>query len=458
MSAATLVAGAAGGWWIRSATPVGRPASGADAGPIPGAVWTCSMHPQIRLPRPGRCPICGMDLIPAGSAEASGGAVRLGPEAARIAGIEVLPIGRRPLAHELRAVGRIEVAEPRVAYLSARIDGRVERLFMDTTGVPVARGEHLVEIYSPDLVVAQQELLRGAERSLARQKLLLLGVTEEQIAAVEKSGQPSLVLTLFAPQGGTVLEKSVRAGMYVKAGDPLYTIADLSLVWLFSEIYEFDVPWLRVGQEAEVEVEAAPGRVFAGRVAFVSPVVQEATRTIRVRVNLPNPEGLLKPGMFGRVRVAARLSADGRTAEALPGGRYTCLMHPEVASEDPGSCPVCGMALKPREPPEKPPSPGTAELLAVPVSAVLDTGVRRVVYVERKAGEFEASPVTLGPRAGDWYPVLSGLAEGDRVVVRAAFLIDSQAQIEGKPSLLFPEGVTGGAAGAHAGHAQHEKR
>jgi Cu(I)/Ag(I) efflux system membrane fusion protein len=317
-----------------------------------------------------------------------------------------------------------------------------------------------------------------------------------------------------------VLAKNVREQAYVKAGDALYTIADLSTVWLLAEVFEQDLPWVEPGLEAAIEVEAVPGRTFTGKVAFVDPVVNEATRTVRVRLELANPEGLLKPGMFARVELRAVLRPDARGAQAPPRRAYACPMHPEVQADEPGTCRICKMDLEPTgaaakaetqpaaeskpapkaftcpmhpqvqadEPGRcpickmrlvptgavRPPQAGTETRpadtrpavhpaehgaatrpsllpLAVPRSAVLDSGVRRIVWVEDEPGSFTAREVVLGPLCGDDYPVLSGLAEGERVVVRGNFLLDSQAQISGKPSLLFPKGLAP-AAGGHAGH------
>ena len=446
-----MAVGAAGTWVLGGAARTTPPADAAaapqDASKV--GIWTCSMHPQIRLPKPGRCPICGMQLVPASADAGAGGSVALGPDARQIAGIEVAQLTRRVLEHELRAVGRIELSEPRVAHLPARVDGRVERLYVDYVGVRVAKGDHLVDIFAPDLVVAQEEYLRSTARDLARQKLLLLGVTDEQIAELDKSGQPALVMTVHAPIGGTVIEKQVRSGSYVKTGDQLYTIADLSTVWLFTEVYEHDLPWVRLGQEARAEIDAAPGDAFQGRVAFIEPTVRDLTRTTHVRINLPNPDGRLKPGMFARVTVRARLGADGKGAAPVPQRRYACTMHPDVDADAPGNCEICGMALVQRPEAATGPIPEPTPLLALPATALLDTGVRRVAYVEHAPGQFHAAEVTVGPRAGDFYPVLSGLTEGDRVVVNGGFLLDSQAQIEGKPSLLFPAGLSGAQPQGH---------
>ncbi|HTE06530.1 MAG TPA: efflux RND transporter periplasmic adaptor subunit, partial [Planctomycetota bacterium] len=419
----------------------------------------CSMHPQIRQSHPDACPICGMALVPAAASSGGDGSVQLAESSQRVASIEVLAVSRRPLAHELRTVGRIEFAEPLVAYVTARAAARVERVYADFTGTVVSAGDHLVDLYAPELVVAQQELLSsraaGGE-DLARRKLELLGVTAEQIDAVLAEGLARDVLTVHAPLGGTVIEKNVREQEYVQVGDPLYTIADLSTVWMFADIYEAELPWVAIGQHVEVRLEGLPGADFAGTVAFIEPVVREASRTVRVRVNLPNPDGRLKPGMFASAVIDAALDATGAAAPSPLAGRWVCPMHPDVSAEARGVCPLCGMDLQ-RVPGGAAPGAGApAELLAVPVTAVLDSGLRQIVWVERQPGRYAAAEVRLGPRAGDFYPVLDGLSEGDRVVVHGNFLLDSQAQIEGQPSLLYPRGLdVTGAHGAHGGSHEH---
>lgn len=481
--------------------------------PAKGAVWTCSMHPQIRMDRSGQCPICGMDLTPAAEGGGGDGVVRLGEGARRIASIEVAAVERRKLFHDVRTVGRIDFSEPHVVHVTARFEGRVERLYADFTGVAVAQGDHLVDLYSPDLILAQEELLLAARHlaatapdspgrktaqaafEAARQKLLLWGITERQIGEVQAAGKARTVLTIHAPIGGTVIEKQVREGMYVGTGDPLYTIADLTTVWLYADIYEYELPWVTIGQDVTVEAEGAPGETFEGTLAFVAPVVDDATRTVRVRVNLANPGRRLKPGMFAKAVIRAALGPDGKRAASALAGKYACPMHPDVFSDGPGDCRICGMPLAqvpgeampaaagidyvcPMEcqPPSAEPGrcavckmdlverragdPASPEILAVPVSAVLDTGTRQVVYVESAPGEYRLAVVRPGPRAGDFYPVISGLVEGERVVVRGNFLLDSQSQIEGKPSLLFPAGLGGGTAppSGHEGHGGHEGR
>ncbi|MBL8765893.1 MAG: efflux RND transporter periplasmic adaptor subunit [Planctomycetes bacterium] len=424
--------------------------------PMQQAEWTCSMHPQIRLPAPGECPICGMDLVRVEDTDPDD-SVTLSAGARRIASIQVATVDERVLDHVVRTVGRIELNEREVAYLTARVAGRVERVFADFTGMRVKQGDHLVDLYSPDLTVAQQEYLLVARRrdadpaalELARQKLALLGLTPAQIEHLESSGTPSVVLTAFAPIGGTVIEKNVREQSYVAAGDPLYTIANLATVWLQAEIYEYELPWVTFGQSVDVDVEAVPGETLQGVVAFVDPMVNESTRTIRVRIDLDNPGERLKPGMFASARIHARLAEGGTRAAGSVIGEFACSMHPEIRSNEPGACPICGMALEK----DVPSGPAAAALVAVPATAVLDSGLRRIVWVEEGPGRFAARDVKLGPRAGDHYPVLSGVVEGEIVVVHGNFLLDSQAQITGKPCLLFPEGLR--ATPAHAEHANH---
>lgn len=456
--------------WVAKSEPEASKA--VASGLATAAVWTCSMHPQIRLPKPGRCPICGMDLIPAAGGGGESTAVVLGEGAQRIASIEVAPVKRRILEREIRTVGRVEMTEPSVAYLTSRVDGRVEHVFADFTGTTVAKGDHLVEIYAPDLVVAQEEFLVLARRSapasrpanapliddpwsgqarLVRKKLELLGITDVQIAELERTHEAKAVLTVHAPIGGTVMEKNVREGMYVKTGDPLYTIADLSVVWIFVDVFELDLPWVALGQQVVAEFDAAPGEKFGGVVAFVEPMLNDATRAVRLRVEIENRDRRLRPGMFARVTIRSRLGADGRTPDVVVPGNFVCRMHPSVWSDDAGNCRICGMPLI-RRPSMPRPTTERSEILALPVSAILDSGSRRIVYIETSGGTFEATAVQLGPKAGEFYPAIEGVREGDLVVTNGGFLLDSQAQIEGKPSLLFPKGVQAGSPAASTGH------
>jgi Cu(I)/Ag(I) efflux system membrane fusion protein len=450
------------------------------------------MHPQIRLDKPGQCPICGMNLIPVSQlSELS--------ETEKRAGIETEPVGYRELFKEVRTVGKLDYNERRIAYIAARVAGRVDRIYADFTGIQVKEGDHLVDIYSPDLLVAQRELLlsleayekaRG-ERSVAeanlesvRTKLRLLGILPEQLAEIERTRRTSTHLTIYAPLGGTVIEKNVRAGQYVNEGDMLYRIADLDPIWLYLDIYEFDVPWVRFGQPVEVTLEAYPTETFRGVVTFIDPFLDDKTRTVKARVNLKNPDRKLKPAMYASALIRVRLLADGTPEPTGLEGKYICPMHPEVVEDKPGSCPICEMQLE-RVPDARPPVATTQDghkdqknhgvdhkdhsgtvqgkkpvgVLAIRATAVLDTGRRKVTYRQRSDGAYELVELQLGPLADgkddagqtiSYFPVLKGLKDGDRVVVRGGFLLDSQQQISGMPSLLYEQGQS--AANLHSGH------
>ena len=448
-------------------------------------VWTCSMHPQIRQPGPGQCPICGMDLIPV-SAEASesGDAreLKLSPRAKKLAEIRTAGVERRYVAAELRMVGRVAYDETRVKRISAWVPGRLDRLFVDYTGTRVAAGDHLVQLYSPDLITAQEELIqairaeamlgerasessrKGARETVTavREKLALLGLGAEQIRDVERRGKPMDHVLINAPVGGIVIHKDAVEGAYVQTGTPIYTIADLSVVWVMLDAYESDLRLLRYGQEVTFSTEAYPGETFHGRITFIDPVLDERTRTVKVRVNMPNDDGRLKPGMFVSTVLEARFAENGAIYDAALAGKWISPMHPEIVKDGPGTCDVCGMALVPTEslgyvstdPGElRPP-------LVIPASAPLITGKRSVVYVAdpERGGFYSGREVVLGPRAGDFYVVKSGLAEGEAVVVSGAFKIDSALQILARPSMMSPDGGgqvpghnhggAGGAAGA----------
>jgi Cu(I)/Ag(I) efflux system membrane fusion protein len=463
-------------------------------------VWTCSMHPQIRLPKPGKCPICEMPLIVAAAAQTGAGGepmLQLSDHALAMASVETTPVTRRELFRELRAVGKIQYSESSLATITARTDGYAERLFVDFTGVEIKAGDHLAEVYSPDLLVAQQELLislrsgTGSLAEMAKTKLQRWGLTREQIAELVENKTLTDRITLYSPIQGTVIEKSIVQNSAFKAGDALYRIANLDTVWVYLDIYEADLPWIRYGQQVEIAAEALPGRVFKGQVTFVQPVVNEETRTVRVPVHVENKDHALKPGMFVSAVIRSALTGDGRAAPTGIEGKFSCPMHPEVLREQAGKCPVCEMPLeqilglvqagqssaavaakyfcamkcegektydKPGNCPvcgmklSQVPSASTgAGLLAVPVSAVLDSGTRRIVYVEKTRGLFEAREVVLGPRTAEFFPVITGVAEGERVVTRGGFLIDSQFQITGHPSLFYPGGLMGGQAGHQHG-------
>jgi Cu(I)/Ag(I) efflux system membrane fusion protein len=434
------------------------------------------MHPQIRMSGPGQCPICGMDLIPAdtGDEEAVGEReLKLSPAAVKLAEIQTSPVERKYVSVEIRMVGKVDYDETRLAYITAWVPGRLDRLYVDYTGISVRKGDHLVYLYSPELLTAQEELLQAvravselsrSERAIlrgtaletlkaSREKLRLWGLTGKQIAEIEKKGKASDYITIYAPTGGVVIHKNVEEGMYVKTGTRLYTIADLSHLWIKLDAYESDLMWLRYGQEVYIETEAYP--VFKGTIAFIDPVLNTKTRTVKVRVNVPNIDGRLKPEMFVRTTIRARVAESGKVMDAALAGKWICPMHPGVIKDSAGSCDICGMPLARTETLGYAPVDSEAEALAplvIPASAPLITGKRAIVYVAhpQKEGIFEGREILLGPRAGDYYLVNEGLEPGERVVVNGNFKIDSALQILAKPSMMNPEG-----GAPPPGHAHH---
>lgn len=499
-------------------TPVGTAGPGEQGEPV-AQIWTCSMHPEVRLPKPGKCPKCGMDLILAKSEpvitkasgekkyacsmmcvpplskpgkcpicgmdmvevdEQPGGedfgarSLSLSPDAQKLAEVRVAPVERKFVEAKIRMVGKLDYDETRLKYITAWVPGRLDRLYVDYTGVPVAEGDHLVYMYSPELLVAQVELLRGIETAKelqgsatemvrdsaealvddAREKLRLWGLTAEQIKEIEQRGKPTDHMTIYAPIGGIVVHKNATEGMYVSTGMRIYTIADLSHLWLKLDAYESDLLWLRYGQKVEFETEAYPGETFYGTISFIDPILTDNTRTVKVRVIVDNADGRLKPQMFARAVARAKLAEDGLIVDTDLAGKWISPMHPEIVKDEPGNCDVCGMPLvraetlgfvSGKESDSKPP-------LVIPASAPLITGKRAIVYVEHpnRPGTYQGREIGLGPRGGDYYLVRDGLAEGERVVVNGNFKIDSAIQIQAKPSMMNPEG--GGSAPGHAHH------
>lgn len=389
-------------------------------------IWTCSMHPQIRLPEPGQCPICGMDLIPlkpdAGGGEAGPRSMTLSPAAQRIAEVEVTPAERRDVRTTLRVVGKLEADETRTREISAWVAGRIDRLYIDATGVAVRQGQELFDLYSPELYSAQEELLQAIRASealsrsalestrdsaprtvqAARERLRLWGLTARQVEAIEQRGAASDHVTITAPMSGIVMHKDAVEGTYVKKGQHVYAIADLSMLWLQLDVYEADLSWIQVGDPVEFETDAYRGETFPGQVVFIDPVLDERSRSVKVRVNVENPHGRLKPGMFARA-----------------------VVHSAIPGDDDG-----------------PP-------LVIPRSAPLVTGKRAVVYVEDPdlPGRYQGREIVLGPEADDVVVVRRGLAEGELVVTNGAFKIDSALQIQAKDSMMSaPAADEGGKA------------
>jgi len=472
------------------AQPDQQPGKKAEPAKKP-TVWTCSMHPQIRQPKPGRCPICGMELIPLVE-EPQGGATSLRrfvtSEAARkLMQVETSPVERKFVTATVRMVGKVDYDETRLAYITSWVSGRIDRMYVDFTGITVRPGDHMVYIYSPDLRTGQEEFLiawrrwqsakRGGDADdiasakaildATRKKLELWGLLPAQIEQLEKSGRTDDHVTIYAPAGGIVIHKNAQEGMYVRTGTRIYTIADLSRLWVKLDAYESDLLWLRYGQQVAFTTEAYPGEEFHGRISFIDPVLNAKTRTVKVRVDVPNPEGKLKPGMFVRALVRARVAAGGRVMAPDLSGKWICPMHPSVVKDHAGKCDICEMPLVTTESLGFVPvrEVASARPLVIPASAPLITGTRTsgaraVVYVEVPGAErptFIGREVVLGPKAGDYYVVRHGLREGERVVTRGNFKIDSALQILARPSMMSPEPGQAAAGHHHGGQAPPKK-
>ena len=401
-----VVAAGGGGYYLWQQKKPGKGAKEAKQGEQGKVLYTCAMHPFIIKDKPGSCPICGMTLIKkVEGAQASEkelamlGHVSLSPTQMVMGNVATVEAKAAPLDKEINAVGIVQYDQARQAKVTAWVAGRIDRLHVTTVGSYVSKGRPVAEIYSPDLVSAQQEYLlalksreqlksspiqsisQGGEGlvSSARQRLKLMGVKDEQIAGLEKAGQTNIRLPIYTPLSGVVIEKIALEGQYVNVGDPLFNIADLSTVWVEVEVYENEFSNIKLGQTVNILSQSYPGKTFRGRVAFIYPFLDPKTRTVKVRVELPNPGLQLKPDMFVNATVKIPL--------------------------------------------------GTS--IVVPVAAVMDTGKRQVVWVEMKPGMFEPREVQVGAREGDRIQILSGVKAGEKVASTGGYLIDSEAQLKG---------------------------
>lgn len=423
--------------------------------------YTCPMHPQIRQNTPGRCPICGMQLVEAAAkgADLDQLAVTIEPAQRRLANIQTAEVTEKAASTTIQTIGAIQIDESRQATIAAYIDGRVERLFADYTGVEVDKGDHLAVVYSPQLFSAQAEYVearktlektsnstleavREAQKKLAensRQKLVELGMTDEQIKELEKTNKPESRLTIYTPIGGTVTEKLTEEGKYISAGEPIYRIANLTTVWLMLELYPEDASRVRFGQFVDAVLTSQPGRKLEGRIAFIDPTVDEKSRTVGVRVEFENESGELRPGDYAQATIQIPIGPQGDVYDEELAGKWISPMHPQVIEDEPGDCPICGMKLVPTERygyADKPVPQVTS--LIIPRSAVLMAGEHSVVYVETEPGRFELRNVTLGPILRDEAVILEGVKPGEKVATSGNFLIDSQMQLAGKPSVINP--------------------
>ncbi len=365
--------------------------------------WTCSMHPQIRQSEPGQCPICGMDLIPAVSetSEADPMAVKMSEAAMKLANVQTTVVGFGNDSRVVRLNGKVQENEKLQRSQAAHVAGRIEELMVDFTGEFIQEGQPLATIYSPELVTAQKELIIAAKArdeqpdlyASAREKLKNWKLGDEQITEIAESGEVQGRVPVLANTSGYVLQKKVQRGDYVKKGQILYEVVDLSSVWLMFDVYESDLEWVDKGDEVQVTVAAFPGRSWTGTVDYIDPVIDDRTRVAKARVQLRNPGGLLKPEMFA-----------------------TGVVTSDVDQTD---------------------------QLTVPKIAVMWTGKRSVVYVKSQDANgvyFRMREVELGPEVGDSYVIANGLNKGEEIATHGTFSIDAAAQLAGKPSMMSPEG------------------
>ncbi|MEA4918001.1 efflux RND transporter periplasmic adaptor subunit [Proteiniphilum sp.] len=384
-------------------------------------IWTCSMHPQIRMDKPGKCPLCAMDLIPlkatgSGDATIDPDAIQLSEEAVALANIQTTIVSRQNPVKDIRLYGTIQVDERLSQSQTSHVGGRIEKLMVSFTGESVRKGQTIATIYSPELLSAQQELLEAVKMKefqpalleAVREKLSLWKLSEEQIAAIERSGEVSPLIDITANTGGIVVSKNVNQGDYVSTGTILFDIADLSRVWAVFDAYESDLPFLKIGDKLEYTLQSLPGKSFSGKVSFINPILDPNTRTAKVRVETANPRMELMPGMYADAFVNAPLKQYNHE-------------------------------------------------IVIPKSAVLWTGKRSIIYVKQPGTEtpgFLLREIELGPSLGDSYVVLSGIEDGDEIVTKGAFTIDASAQLAGKRSMMNNE--TGHAITGHEGHSMQE--
>jgi Cu(I)/Ag(I) efflux system membrane fusion protein len=433
------------------------------AAKAPAQQWHCPMHPSYVSDRPGDCPICGMrlapieasdagdgkiafyrspmnalqtspvprkdemgmDYVPVYEDEVAGGSdavegyatVRIDPQRQQLIGLRTAPVTRAEIGAAWRTVGRVAVDETRVRRINVKVDGFVEKLHVDFVGKPVRKGQALFALYSPELMSAQNEYLLAAKTraelgpsnqrtgdelvEAARRRLELWDVPRSEIAHLDHGGDPLRTLTFYSPISGVVTAKSVVQGSKIVAGDTPFEVTDLSQVWVLADAYESDITRVKVGTPAVLRIDALPNRLFKGHVGFVDPLLDPKTRTAKIRVSFANPELDLKPDMFGDV------SFEGRTRQGL----------------------------------------------RVPLDAVIDSGAQKVVFVSLGDGRFQPREITAGAQTSEYVEVLSGLAEGDQVVARANFLIDSESRLKSALAALAqkPAPKTR-AADPHAGH------
>lgn len=423
-------------------------------------LYQCPMHPAYTSDKPGECPICGMTLVPVEEKPAlkkkimyrstmnpnevsdkpgkdsmgmemeafemeetptvsnvkDRSTIKITPEKQQIIGVKTGTVELRKLEKRIRTVGRVDYVEPELAFINTKFEGWIEKLYIDYTGQFVKKGENLAEIYSPELLSTQQEYLL-AYKSLkssenkevtdnissnlsildsAKQRLKLWDITDDQIKRLEEKGEIKKTLTIHSPVNGFVIEKNVIQGQKIMPGENLYKIADISRVWIYGDIYEYEIPLIKIGQEAKITLSYFPGEIFTGRVSYIYPYLNTETRTNRIRIDAENPEFKLKPDMYANLEV-----------------------HVDYETKP-----------------------------TIPQEALLDSGEKKYVFIDIGDGYFEPREVKIGISSDDYYEVVEGLNEGEKVVTSATFLIDSESSLKAALEQM------GKPEGGHAGHGQ----
>lgn len=367
-------------------------------------LWTCSMHPQIRQDHPGNCPICGMELVPlndGGETVLGAGEIRMSNEAMKIAEVQTSLVEKTTPYKEVYLPGKVKADERQIASITSRFSGRIEKLYVSFTGQKVRKGTRLATIYSPDLVTAQKELFEAKKfentnpsfYQAALNKLKLWDLTDKQIEAILQKSEPQFYFDVLAPQSGTVTDRVVTQGDYVKEGSELFKIANFGRVWVMFDAYEIDLPWIKTGDKIHLTVKSLPNEEFTSTVTFIDPVINPQTRVASIRTEINNSGGKLKPEMFATGILKANL-------------------------------------------------PGKEQALIIPKTSILWTGKRAVVYVKKPEDDhiFSYREIELGPQTGDFYVVKNGLLEGEEIATNGVFKIDAAAQLQSKQSMMNPEG------------------
>ena len=364
------------------------------------AYYKDPMHPWFTSDRPGKAPDCGMDMVPVYEGESDAKGIKIDPVTVQNIGVKVEDVVKRKLNKTIRAVGKVDYDERRVYSVNTKIMGWVEKLYVDYTGKLIHKGEPLMELYSPELVSTQEEYLqalryqkklqessleearRGSDELIqsARRRLQYWDIPESEIKALEERGTPNKTMTIYSPVDGIVTEKMVRKGQNIMAGMELYKIADLSTVWVLAEVYQYELPWVKVGGQVEIEISYLPGKSFKGTITYIYPYLSMETRTAKVRVEVRNtPNFELKPDMYATVKIVSPLSI---------------------------------------------------EAVVVPDQAIIRSGERNVVVVALGGGYFDPRDVKLGVMAEGYVQILDGVQEGEKIVVSSQFLIDSESNLK----------------------------